>query len=56
MLSEMLAAHEEILAKLHRERRGLSHKADFLTAMIDQHEDDAVQIGLLLETSTPASA
>lgn len=56
MLYEMLAAHEDILVKLHHERRGLPGHDDFLTQMIDRHEHDAVQIGLLLEYSEPAIA
>jgi hypothetical protein len=56
MLFEMLAAHEEILVKLRRERRGLTGHDDFLAVMIDRHENDAVQIGLLIESSAPLSA
>lgn len=49
MLSEMLARHEDLLKQLRAKRNGLAGDSSHLTGLINQHEDDAVQIGLLLE-------
>jgi len=55
MLCEMLAAHEVLLKKLRGELGGMKNRNEWLKSLINQHEEDTVQIGLLLEGDQPAT-
>ena len=44
MLSQLLALHEEMIVQLCLERLEVVGTSDFLTGMIDQHEEAAAQL------------
>ena len=51
MLAELLALHQDMIAQLRLERVQVVDSADFLTGMIDQHENMSAMLRTKLESS-----
>jgi len=50
MLCELLAVHDDMITQLHIQRLAATDSSNLLTNMIEQHERDASQLLVLLET------